>query len=157
MPSTTTFALFNKRASECRKRLNYLLFLAQPLYKRSKNALGRAGREMKSLRSIVSQLVDLTHSLCYWNTTRGALRLCIWLQTVEARQLVLAVSWEYTLQELASVVWRFDLCAYLALCLAASSVGRFTRKPRAPALFTTARNERNWCILICLRGAGLAN
>jgi hypothetical protein len=85
MPSSTTFALFNKRASarECRKRLNYLLLLAQPLYKRSKNALGRAGRErwnLSGVYSIVSQLVDLTHSLCYWNTTRGALRLCIWLR-----------------------------------------------------------------------------
>jgi hypothetical protein len=71
---------------------------------------------MKSLRSIVSQLVDLTHSLCYWNKTRGALRLCIWLCR-EARQLVLwlsRISIEHTLQELASVVWHFDLIAYRA-------------------------------------------
>lgn len=61
---------------------------------------------MKSLRSIVSQLVDLTHSLCYWNTTRGALHLA------DAERLgnLFSQPVEYTLQELASVVWRFDLC-----------------------------------------------
>lgn len=154
MPSTTTFALFNKRASarECRKRLNYLLSLTHSLTQShcingvKMQSVGRVAGEMKSLRSsIVSQLVDLTHSLCYWNTTRGALRLCIWLYGgVEARQLVLSpVSLEYTPCK-SWPLW----CGVLTFAYLRPSRSRrplYERVNQAARLHRI-HDMRNWCI-----------
>lgn len=111
---------------------------------------------MKSLRSIVSTISRLDPFIMLLeHASRRFCRLCIWLQRGSTNLFLSGVSQpEYTLQALASVVWRFDLCISLFLVSQSGSSHKKTARARLLALIHdccyTAK-MRNWCTLICPR------